>query len=458
MPIKFLVPPDAHADLLNDGHFAALKSWLIERTGLSYYADKDGDLATALCRSYEGKPPAAAKILRLVGTGESDDLDRIVEQLTIGETFFFRHLEMFHALRDYVIPDILERNKVTRRLRIWSAGCSVGAEPYSLSILLREVLGEKFHDWSIEILGTDINRRFLKIAEKAEYDRWALRGLPEELCQKCFTQHKTKWHLNDQFRKGVRFKHHNLVSDVFPMPTQDLFSFDVVICRNVMIYFDATTIKRLSEQFHQTLVPGGWLAVGHAEPHTEIFQEYHTINAPGAVLYQRASFHSPRRAVAPATQRIAQPPSIAKTEIRRPMVTIPRIAAPERQADIEQLQRLANTGDLPAALACCERLIAEERLNASYHFFRGLILAQLGDAPGASKALSRCLYLQRDLALAHYYLGVVQVSLGESGDRHFRNSRNLLAGRDADEPVPLGDELTTGELRALVAIHLPEQP
>jgi len=454
------VPSDAHADLLKDGHFAALKSWLIEKTGLSYYTDKDSDLATALCRSYGDQPPTAAQILRLVGSGDSEDLDRIVEQLTIGETFFFRHQEMFHALRDYVIPDVLERNKDSRRLRIWSAGCSVGAEPYSLSILLREVLGAKFHDWSIEILGTDINRRFLKIAEKAVYDRWALRGLTEELCRKCFTQHKTKWHLNDQFRQGVRFRHHNLVSDIFPMPTQDLYSFDLVICRNVMIYFDVTTIRRLAEQFHQTLVPGGWLAVGHAEPHTEIFQEYHTINAPGAVLYQRASFHSPRR-TEPVVYRIPSPLPAAKAAtvaIPLPTLAIPRITIPEKQADIEKLQMLANTGDLPAALACCERLIAEDRLNASYHFFRGLILAQLGDASGASQALFRCLYLQRDLALAHYYLGVVQTSLGENGDRHFRNTRDLLAGKSEDASVPLGDELTIGELRALVAIHFPDQP
>lgn len=452
-----MVGSNVHAHLLADGHFAALKTWLIRKTGLSYYVDKDADFATALMRTYEGHPPSALKILQQAGDAQSDALDRIVEQLTIGETFFFRHLEMFHALRDFVIPDILERNKDTRRLRIWSAGCSVGAEPYSLAILLREVMDQEFHDWSIEILGTDINRRFLKYAETAEYDRWALRGLPEELWKKCFTSHKSKWRLNDHFRKGVRFRHHNLASDIFPMPNQDLFAFDLVICRNVMIYFDVATIQRLADQFHRTLVPGGWLAVGHAEPHTEIFQEYRTINAPGAVLYQRASFsHAPTTPrPAPVAPALTKPAEVPAVSFRLPVQPPPNIAPVEKRADLEKLRHLANTGQIEEALACCEHLIAEDRLNASYHFFLGLILAQREDLLRASKALQRCLYLQRDLALAHYYLGVLELSLGGKAGRSFRNCRQLLAPLEETELVPLGDELTVGELRALVAIHLP---
>jgi chemotaxis protein methyltransferase CheR len=242
-----------------------------------------------------------------------------------------------------------------------------------------------------------------------------------------------------------------------------LFAFDLVICRNVMIYFDAPTIRRLADQFHRTLVPGGWLAVGHAEPHTEIFQEYRTINAPGAVLYQRASFHHPAptpRAFPKLAPVVPVPTKPIEVEIpavtfRLPVVATPEIAPVERQTDLERLRHLANTGQIDAAQACCERLIAEDRLNASYHFFLGLILAQREDLLGASKALNRCLYLQRDLALAHYYLGVLELSLGGKAGRHFRNCRQLLASLEEREPVPLGDELTVGELRALVAIHLP---
>lgn len=173
--------------LLSDPEFQKLKEWIISTTGLSYYADKDRDLATAVgrCQELGGRP--AREVLEVLNRRGGPALDRLVEELTIGETFFFRHLEMFHALRDHVLPDLIQRRAALRSIRIWSAGCSVGAEPYSLSILLHDLLGDAARNWSFKIVATDINRRFLALARAGVYDTWALRGMDPALLQRTFT-------------------------------------------------------------------------------------------------------------------------------------------------------------------------------------------------------------------------------------------------------------------------------
>ncbi|WP_075089116.1 CheR family methyltransferase [Verrucomicrobium spinosum] len=267
--------------LLSDPEFQKLKEWIISTTGLSYYADKDRDLATAVgrCQELGGRP--AREVLEVLNRRGGPALDRLVEELTIGETFFFRHLEMFHALRDHVLPDLIQRRAALRSIRIWSAGCSVGAEPYSLSILLHDLLGDAARNWSFKIVATDINRRFLALARAGVYDTWALRGMDPALLQRTFHRVGARWRINDLYREAVTFRHHNLVQDKFPSIEHELSGLDLIICRNVIIYFDTATNRRLADQFYRSLVPGGWLAVGHAEPHTEIFRASRPSMRPG---------------------------------------------------------------------------------------------------------------------------------------------------------------------------------
>jgi chemotaxis protein methyltransferase CheR len=444
-------PPPTQA-LLDDPRFPELKAWLIQRTGLSYYQDKEADLAAILLRTLPdpGKPDAAHLQARLAEAG-ARELDRVIEELTIGETFFFRHTEMFAALRETVFPDLAQRKAATRNLRIWSAGCSIGAEPYSLALMLRGELAGMFADWSIHILATDINRRFLAQAEAAEYDPWALRGLGLEQLEGRFTRHGKKWQLAPFYRRDVRFRYHNLATDTFPSALHDMFGFDLIICRNVMIYFDTETITRLAEQFHRTLLPGGWLIVGHSEPHTEIFRNFRTINAPGAVLYQRppsgVEAEAPAKPLPPFTPPPPKPKSRPKplpvTAPPRPLPQPP----PEAPADRwSQLRALMEAGRLEEALALSTHLTREEALEPAPYLYRGLIQLQAGRPAEAEKALRRCIYLRRDCAVAHFYLGLAQ----RNGARAFANALALLEGLPEEAPLELGGGLTAGELRRLI--------
>lgn len=469
----------APSELLRDPHLQPLKEWIIRRTGLSYYKDREDELARALEQVFgsgQEPLPAAGKILSRLQSNASE-LDALVEQLTIGETFFFRHMEMFHALRDSVFPDLLKRRSASRCLRIWSAGCSIGAEPYSIAILLREMLGAEFKDWAIHILGTDINRKFLRIAEAGAYDPWTLRGMPPHVLHRCFTKEGSKWRLTERCRAGVSFRSHNLASDPLPDAASDLACFDLIICRNVMIYFDQPSIQRLAGQFYDALTPGGWLAVGHAEPHTGTFRMFRTVNATGAVLYQRQAKEEPLLKdvldLSPANIRpvgeelpyrspsrlpvLPSPPSRHKPKPvellpARPAPMAPPAGSPAPAAEdpLAGIIRLADEGDLMKAFQACDAHILKEPLCAGAHYYHGMILYQFCEWAAAEKSLRRCLYLARDLSLAHFYLGLVQERLGRSPHKHFANALDLLAKLPQEHPVPLGQGLTVREFRSLL--------
>ncbi|HXE71486.1 MAG TPA: protein-glutamate O-methyltransferase CheR, partial [Candidatus Nitrosotenuis sp.] len=237
---------EAAARLLADPAFSALKAFILEATGLVYYADRDEDLALRLQRRMMqlSLPDCGSYFSHLRAPG-SEEMDRLVTELTIGETYFFRHPEQFQALRQRALPDILERARSTRRLRIWCAACATGPEPYSLSILLRREMGLALAGWKISILGTDINKEFLAQARRARFPDWSLRGLDEDLRQACFRREGAEWVLDPAYCEGVFFQYHNLVRHPFPSVVEGLCAFDLIFCRNVMIYFDRQICSRL---------------------------------------------------------------------------------------------------------------------------------------------------------------------------------------------------------------------
>jgi chemotaxis protein methyltransferase CheR len=417
----------------------------------------------------EPMPMARALLERLQSSPAA--LDALVEQLTIGETFFFRHAEMFNALRGAVFPDLLRRKAGSRSLRIWSAGCSIGAEPYSLAILLRELLGRQFKNWSIQILGTDINRKFLRIAETGEYDPWALRGTPPHVLHRCFTKQGTKWQLTAPCREGVSFQNHNLATDSFPDGSRSLADFDLIICRNVMIYFDQPSIQKLARQFYDALLPGGWLAVGHAEPHTETFRMFRTVNTTGAVLYQRPGTVDKEGGTPPMPtavfprvewQRQPEPAAVENrpalgggpAPVALPSIPVVRVSVPSSaggEGELTEITQHADAGNLYAALQACDQVLLRSPLCAGAHYYHGMILFQLGEWAAAEKSIHRSLYLARNLALAHYYMGLVQERQGRDARRHFENALNVLAPHHPEDPVPLGQGLTVREFRSLLA-------
>ncbi|MEX0729076.1 MAG: CheR family methyltransferase, partial [Planctomycetaceae bacterium] len=277
--------------LIGDGYFEPLKEYVIAATGLSYYRNRNGELIDHFERHVANVGLTdCLSYLQLLQSGPAGDgeLDSLIEDLTIGETFFFRHTDLFAALERTILPDAIDRNKHHRRLRIWSAGSSIGAEAYTISILLRRHFAEELRDWEISIVGTDINRSFLFRAAQAQFEEWTLRGVSEDTRRACFTQCDNVWTLRPEFKSGVSFAYHNLARHPFPSMLHNLFAFDVILFRNVMIYFGQDALTSIIANMQRCLIDGGWLLVGHSEHNQELFREFRTVNFDGAIAYQRA--------------------------------------------------------------------------------------------------------------------------------------------------------------------------
>jgi chemotaxis protein methyltransferase CheR len=445
--------------LVQDSGFAALKQHLIQSTGLAYYADKDNDLASRIsARLAELKLNDCRAYLMLLTNNENGGPERhiLVSQLTIGETYFFRHTEQFDGIRDVVLPQIIRRNREQRRLRIWSAGCSIGAEPYTLAILLKSTFAADTEGWDVHILATDINPVFLARAARGEFDENALRGTSEEFKLQWFTRQGRSWIIKSELKEGISFQYHNLVEHPYPSIVHGITALDLIICRNVMIYFDWDHIRKIISQFHECLVPGGWLAVGHAESNPEVFRDFRTIDVPGATLYQKDG-NTPARAS--GTELPWTPPAWAAPSLP----PAPRISPPPpyslkepKPTGLAHIRQLAEQGKWNEARQGCNDAIRTDGLNASLHFYQALIEEQSGHDADSERALRRAIYLDRNFALAHYHLALLLRKAGNSKGaiQALNNVVKLLSALEGSRPVEDGDGITAEELRQLTEMQL----
>jgi chemotaxis protein methyltransferase CheR len=446
-----------------DPFYPHLKQHLIEATGLAYYADKSEDLARRIgrrlsslglsdCASYMG-------ILRDSVRGPSE-WDALMAEITIGETHLFRHKEQFDALRDQVLPDAIARNRSRRSLRIWSAGCATGAEAYSVAILLRRELAHHVAGWDVTVLGTDINRHCIAQASEGRFDEYAFRATPEDLKRDCFLKDEKRWRIGSEYKKGVSFQYHNLVEHSFPSLANNLFAFDLIICRNVLIYFGPDLMQKVIGQFHDCLVPNGWLLVGPAEPNMTHFTSFRTVNAPGVTLYQRsgpeASKENPFAATAvPA----ALSPIPCAPRSRKPAehpATTPEPSSESARLSLADVRQQADRGEWEKSARSCEELLDKDNLNSAAHFYYALILEQMNRYAEAEQSLRRAIYLDRQFILAHYHLGLFLQRRGDPrrAVRSFENALVLLEGQCAADILAEGDGITVAELTKSAKIHI----
>jgi chemotaxis protein methyltransferase CheR len=203
---------------------------------------------------------------------------QVVEAMTTNETYFFRDPAQYDAIRSVLLPRLKEERRDTRKLRFWSAAASTGQEAYSLAMLL---VDSALSDWSIQILGTDFSSKVVEQAQNAKYQQIEMnRGLPAALLLKHFRRSGMDWQLNDPVRRMARFETIDLRKSM-----RALGPFDLVFCRNVMIYFDTGTRLNILKEIHGTLFRGGWLLLGGAETAFGVEEWFKKETVQGAVVY-----------------------------------------------------------------------------------------------------------------------------------------------------------------------------
>jgi chemotaxis protein methyltransferase CheR len=225
--------------------------------------------------------------LLTVSTPESrQEWEQLAILLTNIESYFFRDKDQFALLRDRILPELIERKQNNKTIRICSTGCSSGEEPYSLAILLKELLPE-LEQWNLTIIGIDINQEALQKAKKGIYRPWSFRRVDREIVQRYFQLKNDEYHIDASIKQMVTFKILNLVNDIFPIPNSELSEFDLIVCRNVFIYFDSPAIEQVLNKFYNALQNFGYLITGHAELYGQNLSQFQTKVFPESVVYQR---------------------------------------------------------------------------------------------------------------------------------------------------------------------------
>lgn len=215
---------------------------------------------------------------------KDQELTEVVNQLTTNETYFFREDFQLQTFTKEILPELRDRKAKSgeRKLRIWSAGCSTGEEPYTIAMLILE--NPAFRDWQVEIIGTDISQRVLQVARKGIYGTSSFRATNERYKRQYFDEVDGKCRISDRVKKLVTISHLNL----FDNPRVTLLGkMDVVFCRNVIIYFDLAGKKRVVENFHQRLKPEGFLLLGHSESLMNVTNAFALRHYTHDMVYQR---------------------------------------------------------------------------------------------------------------------------------------------------------------------------
>ncbi|MDQ1301851.1 MAG: chemotaxis protein methyltransferase CheR, partial [Chloroflexota bacterium] len=300
---------------LTEADFQRFSDLLRTRSGMEFSGQRRADLERAIERALSDLQLSAPELLyeRLTaGAGAPAALEAFIASLTVPETYFFRNQPQFAALEQRILPELIERRRDVRRLRIWSVGCASGEEPYSLAMLLRRMLPDPTA-WDVLILATDLNRSLLEKAQRGVYTAWSFRETPPEVQAQYFTRHGTQFELAPQVRGQVTFAYLNLADDTYPSRLTNTLDMDLILFRNVLIYFGEAMARRVIDRLHGALAAGGWLLVGHAEPSMSLFNQFTTHSFPNAIVYQKrvappapaAPFAAPveARPLAPVSRR-----------------------------------------------------------------------------------------------------------------------------------------------------------
>lgn len=474
----------------------AFKERVTEQFGLAFDPTKQDQLARVLLdRLQERGLPSVEAYLALISAPESsrEEFRALAEQLTVAETYFHRHPDQFRAFADVALVQCRRGAGGMRKLRILSAGCSSGEEPYTLAMLACETLGEGAAE-QVEILGININGALLAKAREGRYSEWSLRGTPDELRRRYFRQEGRSFQLEGTLLQMVAFEERNLAAE-----DPDYWrpgAFDVIFCRNVLMYFTAAAMGKVVERFAKALAPGGFLFLGPAETLRGLTQAFHLRHSHETFYYQRRRADEPAsgpsmwghtaagptgtgsvpespvrseplwpQEIARASARILAlseearirpeaprsedgPPSqdgasglaLAMEHYRRErfedavhvLRSLPSGAGEAVEALLLLAVVLAQKGDYGEAQAVCTRVLVSDELNAGAHYLAALCREQAGDAVGAGEHDQAAVYLDPTFAMPHLHLGLLARKEGRLGAarREWNQALDLLARED----------------------------
>jgi chemotaxis protein methyltransferase CheR len=277
------------APKLSDETFAMLRDFIYSKTGI-YFPEKKKYLV-------EGRLAKRLQLLKIAhfedylqllkyGQQRENEFEFLCNTVTINETSFFRNEAQMNAFYQKFAVEIIEAKKMfgTRSLRIWSAACSSGEEPYTLAMLCLEHLKPRYPDLHVEIIGTDINTAVIDMARSAEYSHYAIRSLPELYVKKYFDNNNGLFRLRKEVKELVQFEYKNLIEHQM---MRQMTHFDFIFCSNVLIYFDQKAKIQVVGDLYDSLNRGGYLFIGSSEMLHKISNAFKLVSFPKMTVYKK---------------------------------------------------------------------------------------------------------------------------------------------------------------------------
>lgn len=434
-------------------------------------------------------------------------IEVLASHLTVGETYFFREKKTFEILEQHVLPELIRlRRDTEQRLRIWSAACCTGEEPYSIAIALSSMIPD-VENWNVSILATDINPRFLQKASNGAYGDWSFRDTPSWIKQRYFKATKgNRFEILPNLKNMVAFSYLNLAEDVYPSLMNNTNAMDIILCRNVLMYFTPERVRRVVRNLHRCLVDGGWLIVSPSETSHVLYAPFKTVNFSGGIFYRKATpsertvqsielFPIPQVEETP-TQLLPSldlpeehPENIHSIDRLQPLPSeVEELPKAERYADpyaeilvlyqqgsyVEATGRIlellaqknsdarlmallsrvyANQGKLDEAFEWSQKANAIDKLNPAYRYLLATILQERGQMEGAIVSLKQALYLDQEFVLAHFALANLMERQSKfiEARKYFQNALSLLQRYRPEEIVPESEGIAAGRLMEIIS-------
>ena len=398
---------------------------------------------------------------------KDDELRELLNRLTVNHTYFFRNEPQFKVLKEKILPELIERKANNHVLRIWSAGCSTGEEPYTLAMIIKDIIPDT-RDWDIQILATDASTQALETARKGVYSVNSMRLVDDYHKKKRFTETPrgglgTKYAISDKIKRMVTFNFFNLMDEDYPG------GFDIIFCRNVTIYFELETTIRVMNKFAESLNDDGYLFIGYSETLQFISDKFKMINLEDAIFYLKAKGGvAPRHFVPPGPGPVKLKVDAILEEISKAEFEAASLerTKKERSAEFEEkivrAMKAIHTKNYEEALSLTEEARSLEKnapdpyyiaaevytnqgklkdakdnlyaaLNkdmmfAPAHYLFGSVYMEEGKTEAAEESYRRALYLENEFSLAHFGLANMYRGKQRINDalREYRNTLTIL--------------------------------
>jgi len=482
-----------------DNYLSKISLRITEIFGLQFQFNQYVDMERRLIAAANDlkKNPSISTIFEWLSKSHFSihELHTLSTHLTIGETYFFREKPALELLIHQIIPELIkQRRGKNNQLKIWSAGCSSGEEPYTLAILLKEHFPE-LNDWNVKILATDISPLAIQKALQGEYTDWSFREIEPAIKDKYFTPSKKNWSIIPEIKKMVTFSYLNLSENSYPSIHTDTNDIDVVFCRNVMMYFTPQVINDVSARFHDSLNDNGWLITSQVELNDTYFSNFVRVNYCNGLFYQKTK-KTDEVIIKPVVNNVRiLPVTIKKREAKKVVFeeTVDRIGKSLLDAkshekiyskEIEPVELFvkghylqcidmclhfitlgkisneifsilvksyANLGLMSEGEKVIDKIINTNRATPEMYYIYASLLNEQNELEQTEVNLKKAIYLNHKHVLSHLMLGNVYQTKGvmKMAIKHFETTMVLLEEYRDQEVIPQSEGITAGRIKEL---------